>query len=216
LEVNPLLQVAKPSLPAVAPRQVALVEIDRLVDTIPHVDDATWTDGRDRLILVLLFWTGVRLSEMAGLSVADMDTRQRLLHVRHGKGGKDRFVPFPDGTGALLLSYLMARPPWPGPELLLANDGAGGVRGVLTGAGIRVMIRRRCRLARMEYRNPHAFRHGFAMAMLNAGGMEMGILSKLLGHSAVKVTQEIYADWMTETLKRQYDLAESAVRGRVT
>lgn len=212
---NPLEKVTEPLVPATAPRQVALVEIDRLVDAIPRGDDATWTDGRDRLLLVTLFWTGLRLAEMAGLAVADVDTRQRLIHVRRGKGGKARFVPFPEGTGALLLSYLMARPVWAGPELFLANNGAGGVRGALTGAGIRVMIRRRCALAGVAYRNPHAFRHGFAMTLLNAGGMEMGILSRLLGHSSVKVTQEIYADWVTETLRREYDLAQSAVRGRI-
>lgn len=215
LSGSPLLHVAEPLVPATAPRQVSLAEIDRLVESIPRGDDAAWIDGRDRLILILLFWTGLRLAEMAGLWVSDVDTRQRLIHVRKGKGGKDRYVPFPEGTAALLLSYLMARPPWGGPELFLSNDGAGGVRGVLTGPGIRAMVRRRCGLAGVAYRNPHAFRHGFAMTLLNAGGMEMGILSRLLGHSSVKVTQEIYANWMTETLRREYDLAQSAVRGLI-
>jgi integrase/recombinase XerD len=211
VEYNPLLQVAEPSVPASAPRQVALAEVDRLVDAIPRGDDATWTDARDRLVLVLLFWTGLRLGEMERLAVADVDTKQRLLHVRKGKGGKARYVPFPEGTGSLLLSYLMARPPWSGPELLLSNDGAGGVRGALTGEGIRQMLHRRCTLAGVQYRNPHSFRHGFAMTLLNAGGMEMGVLSKLLGHSSVKTTQGIYADWMTESLRREYDMAQAAI-----
>jgi site-specific recombinase XerD len=52
------------------------------------------------------------------------------------------------------------------------------------------------------------------MALLNAGGLEMGVLSKLLGHSELKTTQSIYADWVTESLRREYDTAQSAVRKR--
>ena len=211
---NPLLQVEEPAVPKTAPRAVALAAVDKLADSIPSGDDATWTDVRDRLLLVLMFWTGLRLSEVAGLGVREVDVKERLIHVRKGKGGRDRFVPFPQGTGALVLSYLMARPPWVGPELLLSNDGAGGVRGVIQAAGIRTMIRRRCKAAGVEYSNPHAFRHGFAMALLNAGGLEMGVLSKLLGHSELKTTQSIYADWVTESLRREYDTAQSAVRKR--
>ena len=214
VSVNPLLQVAEPAVPKAAPRVVALAAVDKLADSIPSGDAAGWWDVRDRLLLVLMFWTGLRLSEVAGLAVRDVDVKERLVHVRFGKGSKSRYVPFPVGTGSLVLEYLMARPPWPGPELFLSNNGAGGVRGVIQADGIRTMIRRRCKAAGVEYANPHAFRHGFAMALLNAGGLEMGVLSKLLGHSDVKTTQSIYADWMTESLRREYDTAQSAVRKR--
>lgn len=208
---SPLADVVEPELPDKAPRQITLAEVEKLVDSIPQDD---WWDLRDRLILVLFFWSGIRLGEMARLHVKDVNVKEQLIHVRRGKGGKDRFVPFAEQVGPLVLKYLMARPPYDGPELILSNDGGGGVRGPIAGDGIRQMLKRRCKEAGVEYHNPHAFRHGFAMAMLNDGGMEMGVLSKLLGHSSTAVTQAIYADWVTESLRREYKQAQESVRSR--
>ena len=213
---SPVSAVEEPERPDKAPRQVELEAVERLVDSIPAGDGATWADLRDRLVLLLFFWTGLRLSELAALHVPDVDVKRRLIYVQRGKGHKARYVPIPSGTPALLLEYLMARPPWSGPELFLGNDGAGGVRGAIQAGGIRTMIRRRCQAAGVEYRNPHAFRHGFAMTMLNSGGMEMGVLSKLLGHSSTQITQKIYADWVTESLRREYDVAQRKARTRDT
>lgn len=211
---SPLAGVAKPELPDKAPRQIGPDAVDRIVDAIPTGDSATWLDMRDRLLLLLFFWTGLRLSEMAGLQVADVDVKRHLIHVQSGKGNKARYVPFVAGAGVLLLEYLVARPPVVGGALFLASDGAGGVKGQILPGGIRQMIRRRCAQAGVAYANPHSWRHGFAMMMLNSGGMEMGILSKLLGHSTTKITQDTYADWLVESLRREYDEATRAAKSR--
>lgn len=204
---SPMAQVAEPEVADKPPRQIELETVEAILEAIPAGDAATWTDQRDRLLLALFFWTGLRLAEMAALTVPDVDMRQRLLYVRSGKGGKARYVPIPPAIPVLMLEYLMNRPPWSGPDLFLSNDGSDGVRGGIAAGGIRTMIKRRCAQAGVEYRNPHAFRHGFAMYLLNAGGMEMGVLSKLLGHSSSKITQDIYADWVTESIRREYDTA---------
>ena len=73
------------------------------------------------------------------------------------------------------------------------------------------MIRRRCRAAALPGYGPHAFRHAFAMEMLNRGRIDMGILSRLLGHSSTTTTQQCYADWETDSLQHAYELAEQAL-----
>lgn len=205
LASSPVADVEEPKRPKQTPDQASLRDVQRLIAAIPDTDD--WTDIRDRVVLGLMFWTGLRLGEMVGLSVADVHIEERILHVRDGKGGKDRLVPFPSEFGPLVLRYLMARPSWPGPALFVSNDGAGGIRGVLTRDGLRSMLKRRCALAGIRYRKPHSFRHGFAMAMLNNGRMEIEMVSKLLGHADVRTTQAIYADWVSDSLRREYDEA---------
>ena len=69
--------------------------------------------------------------------------------------------------------------------------------------GVRMMLRRRCEAAGIRYASPHAFRHGFAMAWLNAG-MHMSAVAAVMGHSSQAVTEAVYAHWQTESLSREY------------
>ena len=209
---SPMDHVARPRVPRRIPRRVEVGQLAKLLETIPQ--DGTWVDARDRLILLLLFWTGLRLAELAALEVRDLDSSRRLVRVRAGKGGRDRFVPYPVEIGPALLSYLMARPPWSGPELFLSSDGgrAGGrVRGVLTDNGIRQMIRRRCQRAGVPYVNPHAFRHGLAMALLNSGEADLSLVARILGHSSTSITQRFYAQWTDDGMRSKYDRAARAI-----
>ena len=209
---SPVDLVQEPKYIHKPPHKIDIPHFNRLIDAIPGPPAATWSDHRDRLLINLLFWTGLRLGEIAALSPADFDTTARLIKVRHGKGNKSRFVPFPAQVRDLIQRHNDSRPHWPDQNaLFLSNNGYGGPRGILQREGIRQMLMRRCRQARIPYYNPHAFRHGFALSMLNAGGLEMGILSKLMGHTSVKITQTIYADWETAALCRAYDIAEAAI-----
>jgi integrase len=159
-------------------------------------------------LLLLLYWSGLRVSELVGLHLPDVDTAAQLVTVRHGKGGKDRIIPCVPEIRRELLAYLMARPAWSGPEIFLSNDGYGGARGALTAEGVRQMLRRRCRLTHLRHMNPHAFRHGFAMAMLNSG-MQMSAVSDVMGHSSEQMTASIYARWLTAGLSREYHQARA-------
>lgn len=198
---SPMAEIEKPHVPRVVVAHVTLAEFRRLYDA---VSGTSWLDYRDRCALSLLFWSGLRLSEVVGLNLGDVDTVGRLITVHGGKGGKDRIVPCAPELGPQLLAYLMARPPWSDRALFVSNDGAGGVRGVLTANGLRQMVRRRCTKANVRYMHPHSFRHGFAMAFLNAG-MQMSAISSALGHSSEQVTASIYAHWLTEGLSAEYD-----------
>lgn len=199
---NPMLKIERPKLPKEKrPKSVDLAEFRRLLDS---VELAGWSNLRDRVVLQLLFFSGLRVGELVGLHVADVDVARALVIVRSGKGNKDRAVPCLPALGSDLLAYLYSRPAYAGPELFLSNDGAGQIRGKFTAEGVRQMLRRRCKKLGMRILNPHAFRHGFAMTVLNAG-LEMSAVSTAMGHSSVKVTEQFYAKWQVEKLQEQYN-----------
>lgn len=207
IDHNPIPEMDKPTVPKEQARYVTLAECNRLLESIVGSD---WTDHRDRLIVTLLFWSGLRASELTGLNVTDIDPQAGTVLVRHGKGQKARVVPTAPTLARLLLEYLYSRPAWQGPELLLSAYGAGA-RGQLTAAGLRMVLMRRCKEAKMPYLHPHAWRHGFAMAFLN-GGADLSAVSAMMGHSSTAVTQAVYASWQTRGLLREYGEALSRIQ----
>ncbi|HEX3784041.1 MAG TPA: tyrosine-type recombinase/integrase [Pseudonocardiaceae bacterium] len=125
-----------------------------------------FTSQRDTAIIRVLFDTGARLSEVANLTVDDVDHDTRLIHV-FGKGRRSRAIPFGPKTGLALLRYLRARSQRAdaeSPHLWL------GLRGHLTDEGIKQMLKRRGELAGVPNLHAHRFRHTLAHAwQLNAG-----------------------------------------------
>lgn len=198
--LSPMKGLRRPRVPDKIQRSADLGVYYRLVESI--TGDAWW-DLRDRLIIHFLFWCGLRRAEVTGLRFGAIDVSKRTLKVV-GKGGVFRVVPFPDFMASEILAYRYARPKWTGDHLWLSNDGSGGVRGVLRDEAINLMLTRRCRDAGLEKFNPHAFRHGYATELLNAGDLEMGVLSKLMGHSDEATTRHIYAKYKTNRVERDY------------
>lgn len=209
IERNPIPELDKPSVPKEQAQHVTLAECNALLASITANE---WTDQRDRLILTLLFWSGLRAAELTGLYVTDVDTRAGTVLVRHGKGQKARVVPTAPTVGALSLEYLYSRPAYSGPELLLSSDGANGVRGPLTTDGLRQVLKRLCKRAGVPYLHPHAWRHGFAMLFLNEGA-NLSAVSAMMGHSSTSVTQAVYASWQTRGLLREYGETFSRIQG---
>jgi site-specific recombinase XerD len=162
-----------------------------------------WVDLRDRLIVNTLFLCGLRLAECAKLVASDFRTSEHLLLVREGKGGNDRLVPLLPAVERAFVAYLWNRPACEADALLLGADGAGNPRGPITPGGIRQMVRRRCQKAEMRVLNPHSFRHGLAMHLLNKGG-DMSLVQKVLGHSQISTTARHYAEWVSEGLTREF------------
>jgi integrase len=66
------------------------------------------------------------------------------------------------------------------------------------------MLRRRCQVAGLRMLNPHSFRHGLAMLMLNERGADMSLVQKVLGHSQISTTARHYAEWLTEGIQREF------------
>lgn len=202
---NPFAVLDQPKLPKRRPRHVSLEHFSLLYNS---VDTRDWTGARDRAILILLFYSGLRVGELLALREPDLQLTRGLVLVRAGKGGDDRQVPCAPALAAEMTDYLRLRPAYKSNVLWLSNNGSNGVRGPLTMEGVRQMLRRRCKDANVPYLSPHKYRHGFAMALLNAG-MEMSALSAAMGHNSVKTTEHTYARWVDKGLQREYNEALS-------
>jgi integrase/recombinase XerC len=199
IDRSPIDKVPQPKTPDHEPRRVALEDYLLLLDSIPQGD---WIDLRDRLIVTTFFLCGLRREECAGLEAKHYRTGEHLLRVR-GKGDKDRLVPLLPAVERAFVVYLFARPAWPDARLLLAANGAGKPNGVISGGGIYQMLRRRSQAAGLATLNPHAFRHGLAMYLLNEGG-DMSLVQKVLGHSQIATTAKHYAQWLTQGMMREF------------
>lgn len=209
---SPVRPDYKPKLQTKEPRRVQIEQYERLQASIT---DNHWLNARDRLLLAVLFRCGVRVGEAAGLRLSSIDIKRKRIKVgsASSKTRRDRLLPFDDQVALLLLDYLKERPVYDDDPnaLWLSDDGAGGVRGVMTKYAVLPMLRRRCAAAGLPTLNPHAFRHGFAMEMLNQGGLDMSSVSTLLGHSSVKTTEAAYAQWLIDSLQREYDQAQAKI-----
>jgi site-specific recombinase XerD len=200
---NPMHLMEAPFVPAEARR---FVSVDDLAALLQAAGGSAWLDVRDRLMMHILFYSGLRVGELCALAVADVAQDDQAILVRHGKGGKARLVPCPKQTIDLFVQYLFVRPAH-AEALILASDGFAGTTGVLQREGVRQMLIRRCAQARIyPAYSPHAFRHGFAMWMLNAGA-RLTTVSTAMGHSDPAITHRIYAHTTTTTVRREYDEA---------
>lgn len=129
-------------------------------------------ERRDTAIIRLLLDTGMRLSEIAGLQVQDVDLEQDVAVVL-GKGRRPRACPFGDKTGQALERYLRERTKH---RLAASAQLWVGARGVMTTSGFAQMLRRRSKQANIPHLHPHMFRHTFAHRWLAEGGQEQDLM----------------------------------------
>ncbi len=170
-------------------------------------DVVDWKFVRDTSMFELLYGSGLRVSEVCGLNLADMDLKAQALVV-WGKGNKQRRVPMSDPAVAVLKQWLKLR------ELVLGDLSAKASETAvfLNAKGARIGardVRRRmdARLARagQSRSHPHALRHTFATHLLD-GGADLRVVQELLGHSDVSTTQR-YTHVSKERLKQVYTKA---------
>jgi integrase/recombinase XerD len=199
ISISPMSGMKPPAVPPKEPRRAQLEEYLQLLDSIAG---RTWIETRDRLIICTLFLCGIRLGECTRLAAADYRTADHLLRV-DGKTGQ-RLVPLLPAVERAFIAYVFARPATTVATLFVAADGAGNPRSVaIHEKGIYLMLRRRCDRAGVRHLNPHSFRHGLAMHLLNKGG-DMSLVQKILGHSQIATTAKHYANWLTEGLVDEY------------
>lgn len=203
LDDNPIRYLEKPKI---IKRMKARVSKDEFGTLYRSIRGAQWIDHRDRCLLLVLFYSGLRLTECLNLRPTDIDYGEDVIVVERGKGDKTRLVPYHPSLPEEVQLYLAARPFAGAEYLFVSDDGHGRVRGQLTVGGLRATLERRFAAASLPYRNPHAFRHAFAMEFLN-GGMEMSAVSAVMGHSSVTTTEREYASWLTAGIRREYNEA---------
>jgi len=169
---------------------------------------------RDRALLELLYAAGLRVSELTGLNLVDMDRHEKMLRVR-GKGDKERIVPYGGKAQEALEAY------WPVREQLLLQSGPGRRRRgpahseaiFLNYAGRRLtqrsvgrIVKKYVRLANMNWDlHPHSMRHAFATHLL-ADGADLRAIQELLGHQSLSTTQK-YTHASIRQLMDIYDKA---------
>ncbi|MFD3460829.1 tyrosine recombinase XerC [Nocardia fluminea] len=160
---------------------------------------------RDRLVVELLYATGIRVSELCGLDLDDIDRERRLVRVL-GKGNKERSVPFGAPADTALDAWLRAGRP------ALVNDNSG--RALLLGQRGRRLDQRQARAVVHEVvaaipgapdMGPHGLRHTAATHLLE-GGADLRVVQELLGHASMATTQ-LYTHVSVERLKRVHDQA---------
>ena len=157
------------------------------------------TRERDHAIVELLYASGLRVSEVAGLDVDDVDQDRYALRV-FGKGGKERMVPFGGTAKRALAAHLARRGGAAGPLF----TSRGGRR--LTARSIHTIVRRTARAAGITRRvTPHTLRHTFATHLLE-GGADLRMIQELLGHSRLSTTQR-YTHVDADRLMTVYDRA---------
>ena len=148
---------------------------------------------RNRALVELVYSAGLRSAEAVALDLGDIDFEQELVHVRHGKGGKDRVIPLGEEAAYCLARYLRDSRP----ELARgANDAL-----FLSATGKRLDTSTLRRLAP----HPHRLRHAFATHLLE-GGADLRTIQELLGHSSLSTTQ-IYSHVDGRRLRKVYDRA---------
>ncbi|WNM23424.1 tyrosine recombinase XerC [Demequina capsici] len=205
LEANPALRLASARPASTIPDVISIDDVLALLETARRrCDDGDAIHQRDWMALELLYATGMRVGELVGVDVNDVDLRERLVRVM-GKGGKERMVPFgepaakaldlwlEDGRQALLSSES-------GSALLLGRRGARADQ-----RQVREAVHRLCRLARVPDIAPHGLRHTAATHLLD-GGSDLRSVQEVLGHASLTTTQR-YTHVSADRLRTAYQLA---------
>lgn len=193
---DPTVTVERPRIGRALPKTLSEADVEALL-AAPDVDTALGL--RDRTMLEVLYAAGLRVSELVGLTLGQVNQRQGLVRIL-GKGGKERLVPLGDEALAWLQRYLRD-----GRPLLLA-DGASDILfpsrrgGAMTRQTFWHRLRHIARRAGVQKTlSPHTLRHAFATHLLNHGA-DLRVVQLLLGHSDLSTTQ-IYIHVAQQRLK---------------
>lgn len=204
LEKSPVAEVRMPKLERSLPVVLSLKQMDELLDA-PLKEDASaqtakgppWLRFRDAAILELFYSSGLRISELLGLDVADVDFVDEVVRVE-GKGRKHRIVPVGGAAMRAIQKYRQEAAVTSGPLFRSSR----GTR--ITQQAVDLMLRKYLKLSGVPFAaSPHKLRHSFATHMLDAGA-DLRSVQELLGHASLSTTQ-IYTHVTKERLKTAYD-----------
>lgn len=198
LERSPAKGLPSPRVPRALPRALTLRDTESLLDT----EDEGTLPERERALFELLYATGLRVSEAAGLDVEDVDLSSRLLRAQ-GKGRKERIVPFGESAEDALRAWMPVRAGLvraAAPDRTVDRDRPGGRKGAplfvnarggrLTTRSMARVLKRRLRAAGLPAQiSPHALRHTFATHLLQSGA-DLRSIQELLGHASLSTTQK--------------------------
>lgn len=196
---DPTLDLGAPKLPRRLPKTLSVEEIDRLLAS----PDPSRPDGlRDWAMLELMYSSGLRVSELVGLNLGDVDLSAELVRCI-GKGDKERFVPVGAKAVSALLAYQRSGRPVLARRrltqaLFLSRRGQR-----LTRQGCWKLVKKYARKARITRPlTPHVLRHSFATHLLE-GGADLRAVQEMLGHASIGTTQ-VYTHIGRDRLREVY------------
>jgi tyrosine recombinase XerC len=199
IKINPILMLSSPKLDKYLPSFMTEEEVGKLIESAFAKTKDDLLGLRDRAILEAFYSSGLRISELVGLNLDDIDFISGILKVR-GKGKKERIVPIGETALLSIKKYLDHRKKQADAVFLNNNSRRITTRGVgyivvkyLHAAGIKPGV------------SAHTFRHSFATHLLNRGA-DLRTVQELLGHTNLSTTQ-IYTHLTTEKIKSVYDKA---------
>jgi len=207
LATDPGADVETPATPAGLPKALSEAQVGALLDAVGTVEPR---DLRDRAILEVLYGTGLRIAELVGLSLADVDLDGALLRA-FGKGRKERIVPLGRLARRALEDWYDRGRPRLVPDRWARRGDAEAVflnrrGGRLTRQGAWLVVKQRAAAVGLEAVVwPHVLRHSCATHMLDRGA-DIRAVQELLGHASISTTQ-VYTRVSTERLRAVYDAA---------
>jgi integrase/recombinase XerC len=203
-----ILQVMLPKVPHGIPKPLT-VEKAKAVVAAGAEAELDWIAARDAAVLLLLYGSGLRISEALAVTPRDAPTAGREVLRVAGKGGKERLVPVLPVTQAAVTRY-MGLCPYP-----LTPDGPlffGAKGGRLSPRIVQLLIERlRASLGLPDTATPHALRHSFATHLLSAGA-DLRQIQELLGHASLSTTQ-VYTEVDRDRLLAVYDKSHPRAAG---
>lgn len=191
-----------PKLPAALPRALSYEETDKLLTEGPAPGK---NEARDRLLLEIMYGSGLRVSEVIGLNAEDISLEHRIFTVT-GKGEKTRIVPFSKSVKKLLSDWLNLHNITEGPIFLSEKKNAER----LTVRTVHRVVERAARRSGIHGVSPHTLRHCFATHMLE-NGAPLRMVQEMLGHESIATTQR-YLAITTEQIKKSYMSAHPRAR----
>lgn len=201
IAANPLFELKGPKSKKILPTFLREEEMNKVIDDVQASDD--FVSLRDRAIILCFYETGIRLSELVGLDVADVNVSNKSLKV-FGKRSRERIIPLVNELFGILGDYINIRSSLvPGSQSALFVTPQGNR--LSSSQVYRIVHKCLNGKTRLEKRSPHVLRHTFATVMLN-NDAQLGVVKEILGHRRLTAT-EIYTHLTFEELKKDYKKA---------
>ena len=203
IRINPMVHIKAPRIPKRLPVVMDEQKMDSLLDS-DHVFEDNFAGKRNRIILELLYGTGMRLSELVNLTDQDVNLYEQYIKVL-GKRNKERIIPVGIPLIKLIKDYMKEKLTQnfdnKGGSLIVTNEGNNAYPQFI----YRIVKLILSQISTQSKRSPHILRHSFATALLNKGA-DLNAIKELLGHSSLAATQ-VYTHNSVEKLKSIYKQA---------
>lgn len=203
LKKNPMLLIKAPKVPKRLPVFIEDAKMDSLLDELDNFDES-FPSQRDKMVLEMLFGTGIRLAELLLLKETDVNFYEATIKVL-GKRNKERIIPMHNGLVTQIKNYIelksLQKFDNKNTTLIVTNNGAQAYPKLI----YRIVNSYLTLISTQEKKSPHVLRHSFATSLLNRGA-DLNSIKELLGHASLAATQ-VYTHNSVERLKTIYKQA---------